>query len=108
MSVLDKETVDGMALDQDGKCLCLLISDHLDWSNEYQHLLALQEKINNYILFCEDEQYCQVYQDAPIEYAVFEIHFMHEPTEKAWKFLEQVQKQVNELGITLRCHISET
>lgn len=58
------------------------------------------------VQFCEDQQYRQVYQDAPIEYAVFEIHFANEPTEKAWEFLEQVQKQINELGITLRCHIS--
>lgn len=46
MSVLDRETVDGMALDKDGKGIRLFISDHLDWSDEYNHLLVLQEKIN--------------------------------------------------------------
>lgn len=105
MSVLDKKTVDGMALDQDRNCLRLLISDHLDWSNEYNHLVALQEKINAYIDFCEERQYCQVYPNAMITYAVFEIHFQHEPTKRAWNFLEQVQRQVNEMGITLECHI---
>ena len=40
-----------------------------------------------------------------IEYAVFEIHFKYEPTKKAMDFLEQVQRQVNELGITIECHI---
>lgn len=105
MSVLDRESVDGLALAQEGTELRLLITDHLDWSREYDHLVALQEKINSYIDFCEDHQYQQVYPNAAIKYAVFEIHFQHEPTEKAWRFLEQVQRQVNEMGITLECHI---
>ncbi len=32
MSVLDRETVDGMALDKDGRGIRLLIADHLDWN----------------------------------------------------------------------------
>lgn len=107
MSVLDKEMVDGMALDNDGEGIRLLISDHLDWENEYEHLLILQKKINSYIDFCEDHQYEQVYKDNLIEYAVFEIHFKYEPTEKTFKFLEQVQRQINEMGITLECYITE-
>ena len=107
MSVLDEKIVDGIALAQDGKCLCLLITDHLDWSREYDHLISLQNKINGYISFCENRQYCEIYPDAQIECAVFEIHFLYEPTEKAWKFLEEVQKQVNEMGIRLRCQISK-
>lgn len=107
MPVLDKETVDGIALTQDGTGLVLLITDHLDWSNEYAHLLALQEKINAYILFCEEHQYQQIYKNNAIEYAIVEIHFRHEPTATAMKFLEQVQRQLTELGMTIECHISE-
>ena len=46
-----------MATDENGKALILLISDHLDWKNEYDHLLRLQEKINSYITFCEEHQW---------------------------------------------------
>ena len=53
MSVLDN----GMATDENGKALILLISDHIDWKNEYDHLLRLQEKINSYITFCEEHQW---------------------------------------------------
>jgi len=105
MSVLDSGTIDGMATDENGKALILLISDHLDWKNEYDHLLRLQEKINSYITFCEEHQYNEFYEEDLIEYAVFEIHFKYEPTKKAMDFLEQVQRQVNELGITIECHI---
>ena len=107
MSVLDKETVDGIALDRDGNGIRLLITDHLDWGNEHNHLFILQEKINSYIAFCEGHQYDQVYKNAIVEYAIFEIHFMFEPTAKAMNFLEQVQRQVNEMGIAIECHVTE-
>jgi len=51
MSVLDRETVDGMAVNESEKTLRLLISDHLDWSEEYNHLLVLQEKKLTLILY---------------------------------------------------------
>lgn len=50
MSVLDRKIVDGMALDKKGKGIRLFIADHLDWSDEYNHLLVLQEK--NKCLYC--------------------------------------------------------
>ena len=105
MSVLDFEKVDGIAYDEKNKCVRLLIADHLEWDDEYGHLVALQEKINAYIGFCEERQYEQIYKNRQVEYGVFEIHFASEPTEKAMNFLEQVQKQLNELGITIECHI---
>ncbi len=108
MSVLDRNVVDGIALDEEKRVLRMLISDHLEWNDEYNHLLALQEKINDYISFCEEEQYYEIYKNALIECAIFEIHFKNEPTMKAMNFLEQVQRQVNELGITIECHILET
>ena len=105
MSILETGAVDGIALDDDGK-LILMISDHLDWSNEYEHLMALQEKINAYIVFCEDAQYEKVYPDRQIRYAVFEINFEHEPTKNAVRFLNMVQDQVGELGIKITCYVS--
>lgn len=107
MSVVEKEKIDGMAITEDKKGLKLFISDHLDWEDEYSHLLILQDKINAYIGFCENNQYREVYQDVKIQYGVFEIHFLYEPTENAIKFLNRVQNQVTELGIMLECHISE-
>lgn len=51
MSVVDNKTVDGIALTSDKNGIILLITDHLDWNDEYQHLMILQEKINAYIFF---------------------------------------------------------
>lgn len=55
MSVLNSDVLDGVA-HNNGE-LVMLISDHLDWSNEGEHLLALQDKINAYIAFWETMQY---------------------------------------------------
>ena len=56
MSVVDNKMVDGAGLTDD-KGIILLITDHVDWSDEYQHLVMLQEKINAYITFLEEKQY---------------------------------------------------
>ncbi len=106
MSVINIDKVDGIAIAPDKKGIKLLISDHLDWDEEYQHLIILQEKINAYIQFCENEQYREVYKDIDFQYGIFEIHFLHEPTGKAMQFLQTVQKQVRELGITIECCLS--
>ena len=54
MSVVDNKTVDGVALTDDKKGIILLITDHLEWKDEYQHLIMLQAKINAYISFLEE------------------------------------------------------
>ena len=62
MSVVDNKTIDGVALTNDKNGIILLIADHLDWSDEYQHLMMLQRKINVYITFLEEKQYEEIYK----------------------------------------------
>lgn len=102
MSVVDIGTVDGMALTEDKQGVILLITDHLDWENEYSHLIMLQEKINAYISFLEEKQYSEIYPDADISYDIIEIHFLYELTNNAEKFLHSVDNQLHELGINIR------
>lgn len=107
MSVLDDKTIDSMAITNDNEGIILLISDHLDWKNEYQHLKALQDKINAYISFLESEQYKETYCDNSIKYGIIEIHFLYELTKNAENFLQSVQNQVRELGIIIQYSVSE-
>lgn len=44
MSVLESDKIDGVAVSGEDKVLNLLITDHLDFKDEYKHLLTLQEK----------------------------------------------------------------
>lgn len=107
MSIIDKETLDGIAINADGDSIRLFLSDHLDWNEEYTHLLMLQEKINSYIMFCENQQYKDIYKDLFVKYVIIEIHFLFEPTEAAVCFLDQVNRQLNEIGIFVEWKISE-
>lgn len=106
MSVVDNKTVDGAGLTDD-KGIILLITDHLDWSDEYQHLVMLQEKINAYITFLEEKQYEEIYKEEEIGYGIIEIHFLHNLTDNAKKFLQAVQNQVAELGIKIQYCVSQ-
>lgn len=105
MSVIDVDKIDGAGLVSKGNGIALLISDHLNWENEYQHLMTLQDKINNYIAFCESRQYQKIYPEQCIKFAIIEIHFMYEPTHKCIDFLKQVQNQVQKLGIKIDCYV---
>lgn len=106
LSIIDKNSIDGIAYNRDNKALMLLITDHLDWKDEYNHLIMLQEKINNYIHYCETKQYLNVYNQEKILMAVIDIHFLVEPSKKAFDFLQEVQNQVGQLGIKIQCTIS--
>lgn len=106
MSVIDNNTIDAMALTEDNKGIALLITDHLDWSDEYKHLITLQEKINTYVAFLEEKQYEDTYKNTTITYGIIEIHFLYEITSNAEKFLQSIQDQAGELGIRIECYIS--
>lgn len=107
MSVVDNKTVDGIALTDDKSGIILLITDHLDWEDEYKHLILLQEKINAYVSFIEERQYVEIYPCESINYSLIEVHFLYNLTCNAEKFIHTVNNQLNELGIGIRYYISE-
>jgi len=87
--------------------IILLIADHMDWRDEYQHLVMLQEKINVYITFLEQKQYEDIYKGENITYGIIEIHFLYNLTANAEKFLQSVQNQVAELGVKIQYCVSQ-
>ena len=103
MSVSENNTVDGIAIDHDGKTLVMLITDHLDWEkeNEYEHLMALQAKINSYVEFIESKQYANVYPNKGFDSFRIEIHFKNGLNDNCNKFINAVNEQLSELMIYL-------
>ena len=101
MTVLEVDQIDGMGKSQDGRQLLFLIIDHLDWEQEGEHLLVLQEKINAYLSFIESEQYADHYPKERIHEFVIEIHFLHAPTEKCEEFLAVVGEQLQPFHISI-------
>ncbi len=98
MSVTDSGKVDGIAVEKDGKTLRLLITDHLDFSDEMSHLLTLQNKINSYLGFIESEQYRDIYPEYGISNIIIEIHFKYKITDNCKKFIDVVNNQISALN----------
>ena len=103
MSVSENSKVDGLAIEQDGKTLMMLITDHLDWEkeNEYTHLMALQAKINAYVEFIESKQYTTVYPYKTFEKFRIEIYFRHGLNDNCNKFINMANEQFSGLNIIL-------
>jgi hypothetical protein len=53
MTVEQRKSIDMMGRSRNAAEYILGISDHLDWSDPDKHLLALQEKINDYVAAVE-------------------------------------------------------
>lgn len=106
MSIVDENKIDGIALGNNCELLIMLITDHLDWANEYGHLVQLQNKINSYIGFLETEQFRDIYPGQVFSAFCIEIHFIYQPTENCNKFIENVNRQISSKNISIDVVIS--
>ena len=112
MTIDNPNTIDGMAIDREGNALVLLLVDHLPWEgqeapSEIDHLALLQDKTNAYISFLESGQFKESYPDEDFAMAAIQMHFKHDITENAEKFLNAVQDQVGQLGVKIEAVIAE-
>lgn len=101
MSVLDIDKVDGIGISNDGTELALLITDHIDWTNEYAHLVQLQNKVNSYVSFIENKQYEEIYPEHQFTTFRIEIHFQNKLNQNCVKFIDTVNKQLYENRIVV-------
>jgi len=77
----------------------LTITDHYDWSNQHQHLLVLQDKLNAYIQFIEDGKVFEKYPSAKKDHISIDVVFKFEPTTDAILFLNRCKETINDFGI---------
>jgi len=81
--------------------LFFLITDHLNWENEYEHLIILQDKINAYLGFIESKQFIETYPQDEFDSYVIEIHFQNGMSENCFKFLDVVANKAEELNVRI-------
>lgn len=93
------EVIDFIGINEERRKCVLAISDHHDWENELNHLLLLQEKLNNYISFIESGEIYIAYPEAQDKDFGIEIHFMHEPSIKCLEFLKHVYLAFKEANV---------
>lgn len=106
MSVIETDKIDGAGKSKEKGELTLLITDHLEWGNEHEHLIILQNKINSYLGFIESKQYEEIYPNDSFEKYVIEIHFKNGISENCFKFLDVVANQVEQFNIKIRAEVS--
>ena len=104
--VLDVTSIDAMGVSDDH--LELLLIDENKWieSLEEEHLLKLQEKLNNYIYFLESKQYVERYGDK-FEKKVIHITFQYSPSDNGLAFLAAVQKVLQPTDMSLKVELPE-
>ena len=103
---LDVTSIDAMGVSDDH--LELLLIDENKWieSLEEEHLLKLQEKLNNYIYFLESKQYVARYGDS-FDKKVIHITFQYSPSDNGLAFLAAVQKVLQPTDMSLKVELSE-
>jgi len=106
MSVTDMDKVDIMGLAEEGKCLQMVISDHLDWEDEETHLLILQDKINAYLAMIQNKAWMKENAQGA-QYVKIVVFFLEDITENCQKFLQVVQDQVGQYGVRISAMIAD-
>ena len=103
---LDLTSIDAMGVSDDH--LELLLIDENKWieSLEEEHLLKLQEKLNNYIYFLESKQYVERYGDK-FDKKIIHITFQYSPSDNGLAFLAAVQKVLQPTDMSLKVELPE-
>ena len=100
MSVRQSNVIDGMGIDREANKLVFLITDPYGWTvQEYEHLTAIQAKINNYVRYIETKSYSEMYKDRKFDGYRIEIVFKYRYTENGEAFLNAGKKQLKKRNI---------
>lgn len=105
MSIDKSGTVDAIGKEIASGKIVLTISDHLDWSEERAHLLALQDKVNTYLRFIEAGELIATYPDAEGRSLVIEIVARLPIPETGKRFLDQIRPVLIAAGVELRTRV---
>ena len=106
MSVTQKDTIDAIGISPEGNELVMLITDHLDWEDEYTHLMALQDKLNAYFTFISSGQYKASHPKARISAFNIRIAFMFKPSENCLKLLDVARKHAQKIKTQITIEVT--
>lgn len=95
MSVEDKNKIDAISTNKQSQVV-LTISDHLEWNDNNEHLIILQDKVNSYMDFVESGQIYESYPSAVGKNIIIQIVFKFLPNKKGEEFLGKIEKIIKE------------
>lgn len=102
MSVTDRNIIDITSIEEKDsqKYLVLWISDHLEWGDDVtrEHLIILQDKINDYLDFITSDQVSEHYDSDNYDTIVIRILFSYPVPLDGTAFLNQANEVIEEAG----------
>ena len=98
MAVDNPDVVDAVGIERASGIVALTISDHLEWDDHNQILLALQEKINRYVAFIESGEVFESYPQAVGKPLRIDVVCKHTPSESGMRFLSAAREVVEQAG----------
>jgi hypothetical protein len=102
MTVEESAKIDFAAIEPQSGEMRLIISDHLDWTEEGEHLLLLQGKLNTYLAFIESgEIYAKLPKAVGLK-IVIEVVGKFPLSEEASKFYRLAGGAIKDAGFSLR------
>lgn len=102
--IYDLEKVDLIITVKDNPTqLRLGISDEIQWEHHIEeHILLLQEKLDNYVTFILDRDYEATIPNREFDDFVIKVYFACMPDEKAKSFLQLYQSVLEKDGLPIR------
>lgn len=101
MSIDQPAVIDFLWKDEQNNRAVVTISDHLDWEEEGEHLLLLQDKLNHYLEFIESGQLAENKPELKGLPVLIHVAAQYPLSEQAARFYELVKGQVSQMGISL-------
>ncbi|MBO6200006.1 MAG: hypothetical protein J6N74_00095 [Chryseobacterium sp.] len=80
----------------------LTISDHLEWDEENNHILVLQNKINAYLDYIQNGQILEVYPNLKNKDIIISLMMKYNPNEKALAFLNHCEEFMETLDLAFK------
>ena len=98
MSVDERNVIDALGIRRtDGRAV-LTISDHLPWLTSNEHLLVLQDKINDYLAFIESGEIYNSYPQAHGREIEIQVVHKFPPAGDAITFLKRAGEAIRAAG----------
>lgn len=105
MSVTDPKTIDMWGIPKwDNSKIVLGIADHLPWegkTEQGEHLLALQDKINTYVAFIESGEIYTEIPGALGKSPIIRVQGKYELSEQGEIFIDQATEVLRQANIEL-------
>lgn len=105
MAIHELDKIDRIMTDKKKTAVYLLLSDHLDWEEEGEHLALLQAKLNAYLAFIENGELVRHRPDVEGLPVVISVAAKYSPSPFATKFYRAVAPIAAEIGVSVELRI---